>query len=299
MNRIVRIEARSADLGNGMLVRRTLPTRQQRMIGAWCFLDHAGPIDFAPGKGMHVGAHPHIGLQTFTWLIEGEVLHRDSLGNEQIIRPGQVNLMTAGHGIVHTEDSLADGQRLHAAQLWIALPPEEQDCPPDFAHHPDLPQWHDGNAELTLLAGTYGERTAPARLYSPLLGLDIRSEAATEIQLQLRPEFEYGLLTLEGSVSIGEDSLRSDEFAYLGRGQDSLCLKLAAGSKVLLLGGLPFEQPVLMWWNFVAYTKAAIAEAQRQWESGNPRFGLVGDPDELRLAAPPLPWLDQSAKSLA
>lgn len=134
MSPIVRIEARSADLGNDMLVRRALPNRQQRMVGAWCFLDHAGPVAFAPDHGMHVGAHPHIGLQTFTWVIEGEVLHRDSLGNEQVIHPGQVNLMTAGRGIVHTEGSLVDGQRLHAAQLWIALPPEAQDCAPDFAH---------------------------------------------------------------------------------------------------------------------------------------------------------------------
>ncbi len=291
MSSIVRIEARSVDLGEGMLVRRTLPTRQQRMVGAWCFLDHAGPISFAPGKGMHVGAHPHIGLQTFTWLIEGEVVHRDSLGNEQLIRPGQVNLMTAGRGIVHTEDSLADGQRLHAAQLWIALPPEEQDCAPDFAHYADLPQWRAGGACLTLLAGIYGERTAPTRLYSPLFGLDIKCDAATELDLQQDPEFEYGLLSLEGEVAIGKEIFRTDEFAYLGRGQDRLRLKLASGSKVLLLGGRPFDQPVLMWWNFVGYTKAAIAEAQRQWESGDPRFGPVGG-TAPRLVAPPLPWRD-------
>ena len=146
MNPIVRIQPRNADLGDGLLVRRTLPNRQQRMVGAWCFLDHAGPVQFEPGKGLHVGAHPHIGLQTFTWLIEGEVLHRDSLGNEQLIRPGQVNLMTAGHGIAHTEDSLHDGGRLHAAQLWIALPPAHKDCAPAFDHYPKLPQWREGGA---------------------------------------------------------------------------------------------------------------------------------------------------------
>ncbi|MBL8415124.1 MAG: pirin family protein [Propionivibrio sp.] len=292
MSPIVRIEARIVDLGEGMLVRRFLPSRQQRMVGAWCFLDHAGPVDFAPGHGMHVGAHPHIGLQTFTWLIEGKVLHRDSLGNEQIIRPGQVNLMTAGRGIVHTEDSLADGQRLHAAQLWIALPPEEQDCAPDFAHYPDLPQWRAGGARLTLLAGTYGEHTAPTRLYSPLFGLDMSCDAATAIDLQLDPEFEYGLLPLEGEVVIGEEGFRADEFAYLGRGHDSLGLRLAFGSRVLLLGGRPFDQPVLMWWNFVGFTKAAIADAQGQWESGDHRFGPVGDGSARRLVPPPLPWHD-------
>ncbi len=290
MSPIVRIEARSADLGDGMLVRRTLPTRQQRMVGAWCFLDHAGPISFAPGKGMHVGAHPHIGLQTFTWLIDGEVLHRDSLGNTQVIRPGQVNLMTAGRGIVHTEDSVSDGQRLHAAQLWIALPPDQEECAPDFAHYPDLPQWQTNGAHVTLLAGTYDHHTAPTRLFSPLLGMDIRSDAASDITLTLDPTFEYGLLPLEGEVSIDEEGFQIDQFAYLGNGRRHLSLKLAAGTKVLVLGGQPFEQPVLMWWNFVSFSKTAIIEAQSQWESGDPRFGKISDHPGPRLTAPPLPW---------
>lgn len=290
MSSIVRIEARSADLGDGMLVRRILPSRQQRMIGAWCFLDHAGPVQFDSGKGMHVGAHPHIGLQTFTWLIEGQVLHQDSLGNEQIIRPGQVNLMTAGRGIVHTEDTLPDGQRLHAAQLWIALPPEAEDCQPDFAHYPDLPQWQDGAAHLTLLAGIYRQFTAPTHLYSPLLGLDIASDEATALKLALNPDFEYGLLPLAGVAEIDGESFRADEFAYLGQGRHELNIALSAGTKVLLLGGQPFEQPVLMWWNFVGFTKATIAEAQRQWEQGDSRFGSVGDGRAPRLIPPPLPW---------
>jgi quercetin 2,3-dioxygenase len=290
MTPIVRIEARSADLGDGLLVRRLLPSRQQRMVGAWCFLDHAGPVQFDSGKGMHVGAHPHIGLQTFTWLIEGEVLHRDSLGNEQIIRPGQVNLMTAGRGIVHTEDSLHDGLQLHAAQLWIALPPETEDCPPGFAHYPDLPQWQEGAARLTLLAGTYGQLSAPTRLYSPLLCLDIASDEATVLKLALDPDFEYGLLPLVGEVQIAGERFRADELAYLGQGRRELNVALSAGSKVLLLGGQPFEKPVLMWWNFVGFTKAAIAQAQRQWEQGDPRFAPVGDGCAPKLMPPPLPW---------
>lgn len=290
MNPITRIAARNVDLGDGMMVRRILPSRQQRMVGAWCFLDHAGPVEFAPERGMRVGAHPHIGLQTFTWLIEGEVLHRDSLGNEQIIRPGQVNLMTTGRGVVHTEDSLVDGQRLHAAQLWIALPPEVQDCAPGFAHHPDLPQWQTNAAILTLLAGNYGGKTAPTQLYSPLLGLDIASSAAATVDIDLRPNFEYGLLSLTGSVSLGEERFQADEFAYLGCGRESLRLNLAPDSKVLLLGGEPFAEPVLMWWNFVGFTKAAIAEAQRQWEQGDARFGPVGDGRARRLMPAPLPW---------
>lgn len=290
MSAIVRIASRNADLGDGMLVRRALPSRQQRMVGAWCFLDHAGPVDFAPGRGMHVGAHPHTGLQTFTWLIEGEVLHRDSLGNEQVIRPGQVNLMTAGSGVVHTEDSLIDGSRLHAAQLWIALPPEAQSCAPDFAHHPDLPQWQAGDAHLTLLAGTYGPHTAPTKLHSLLLGLDIACIAPAAVDLDLDPNFEYGLLPLLGEIEIESEHFHADEFASMGQGRSKLRLHLAAGSRLLLLGGRPFERPILMWWNFVGFTKADIAEAQHQWERGDPRFGPVGDGRAPRLMPPPLPW---------
>ena len=177
-----RIVARPSSLGEGMTVARVLPTRGRRMIGAWCFLDHLGPVDFPAGQGMHVGAHPHTRLQTFTWMIEGEILHRDSLGNEQVIRPGQVNLMTAGHGITHTEDSLSGQTAVHAAQLWIALPPAQADMAPAFEHHPQLPQWEDTGARFTLLAGQHAGRNAPPKVYSPLMGLDIACtlEAHTE-----------------------------------------------------------------------------------------------------------------------
>lgn len=290
MTEIVRIEARNADLGDGMIVRRLLPSRQQRMVGAWCFLDHAGPVDFAPERGMHVGPHPHIGLQTFTWLIEGEVVHRDSLGHEQVIRPGQVNLMTAGRGIVHTEDSLGDGQRLHAAQLWIALPPDGPEVPPDFAHYADLPRWQENGAWLTLLAGSFAGRRAPASVHSPLVGLDIACDSETTLSLPLLPNFEYGLLPLLGDTLIDGEAFQPDQFAYLGQGRTALTLKLSPGSKILLLGGEPFAQPVLMWWNFVGFSKEAIADAQRQWESGDPRFPTVGDGQAPRLMPPPLPW---------
>lgn len=288
--RIERIEPREADLGEGMRVRRALPTRQRRMIGAWCFLDHAGPVEFAPGGGMHVGAHPHITLQTFTWLIDGEVLHRDSLGNEQVIRPGQVNLMTAGHGIVHTEDSLPEARRLHAAQLWIALPPDQADCPPAFEHHPVLPQWEQDGCTLTLLAGHHGQRQSPARLHSPLIGLDICCRSAAELDLPLDPSFEYGILPLEGSLHIGEETFDSTAFACFDPGTDSIRLQLAADTRLLVIGGVPFAQPVLMAWNFVGHSREAIVAAQHDWETGNPRFGPV-EGSTRRLVAPPLPWI--------
>jgi len=272
-----------------------LPSRHQRMVGAWCFLDHAGPVNFAPGKGMHVGAHPHTALQTFTWLIDGEVLHKDSLGNELIIRPGQVNLMTAGHGIVHTEDSVVNGGRLHAAQLWIALPEELADCEPDFAHYPELPVWHSEGIQHTLLAGAYGDLEAPTAVYSEMLGMDLFSEQGGTVNLSLNPDFEYGYLPLTGQVNVAGETYTPDEFAYLEPGLNKLEMTLGTDSRVLLLGGLPFDAPVQMWWNFVGHSKEAIAQAQREWEQGGPRFGDVKDEISsaglaARLTAPALPW---------
>lgn len=290
MEQIQRIDGRLSDIGDGMTVLRALPSRQRRMVGAWCFLDHLGPVQFAAGQGMHVGAHPHTGLQTFTWLIEGEVLHRDSLGNEQIIRPGQVNLMTAGHGIVHSEDSLNDGQLLHAAQLWIALPAEATDCPPAFEHYPELPSWDEAGCTITLLAGSFAGRQMPANFHSPLVGIDLASKSGGRVDLPLEPEFEYGILPLEGSIGIAGESFASNEFAYLGRGRQQLALDVAGGSRLLLLGGSPCGEPVLMWWNFVGLSKDEIARAQREWEAGSERFGRVAGDGGRRLVAPPLPW---------
>ncbi|MBS1160647.1 MAG: Pirin domain protein [Proteobacteria bacterium] len=290
MEQIQRIGGRLSDIGDGMMVLRALPSRQRRMVGAWCFLDHLGPVQFAAGQGMHVGAHPHTGLQTFTWLIEGEVLHRDSLGNEQIIRPGQVNLMTAGRGIVHSEDSLNDGQRLHAAQLWIALPAEASDCPAGFEHYPELPRWDQAGCTITLLAGRFAGRHMPAIFHSPLVGLDLCSKSGGRIDLPLDPEFEYGILSLEGSIGIAGERFATNEFAYLGTGRQQLALDLAVGSRILLLGGRPFGEPVVMWWNFVGLSKGEIARAQREWEAGSERFGRVAGDSGRRLVAPPLPW---------
>lgn len=290
MSQIQRIAGRASDIGDGMMVVRALPSRQRRMVGAWCFLDHLGPLEFGPGQGMHVGAHPHTGLQTFTWLIEGEVMHRDSLGNEQLIRPGQVNLMTAGRGVVHTEDSLGTGQRLHAAQLWIALPPEQADCPPAFAHYPDLPRWDDGGCTFTLVAGSFAGRTMAGDFRTPLVGVDAYSPQGADLELPLEAAFEYGILLLEGEIRIGEERFASDEFAYLGSGAERIAIAMAAGTRLLLLGGQPFGEPVLMWWNYVGFSKAAIAEAQAEWAAGGPRFGPVAGDGGRRLVAPPLPW---------
>jgi redox-sensitive bicupin YhaK (pirin superfamily) len=291
---LARIASKTSELAEGLTIRRSLPTRQRRTIGAWCFLDHIGPIRFAPGHEMHVGAHPHTGLQTFTWMIEGEILHRDSLGTEQVIRPGEVNLMTAGHGISHTEDSLSSGQSLHAAQLWVALPRDRAHCAPAFDHYPDLPVWSEVGCTFTLLAGRHAGRTAPTQLYSPLLGLDIAAPASTAVtvDLPLDPAFEHGLLALQGDVSLVEygEIFSADELAYLSPGPSQLSLTLAPGARVLLLGGAPFEEDIVMWWNFVDSDKVQIEESRRQWEERDARFGTVAGGELRRVPAPPLPW---------
>ena len=265
-----RVTARAAEIGGGITVSRLMPSRQRRMIGAWCFLDHAGPAEFEPGGGLAVGPHPHIGLQTFTWMIQGEALHRDSLGNVQVIRPGQVNLMTAGHGIAHTEESLPDERHAHAAQLWIALPYEQRDIAPAFDHHPGLPRWQEQGVTFTLLAGALAGRQAPCRLYSPLLGADLACHDASTLQLTLDPHFEYGLLPLEGGLEVGGEHFAVNELAYLGDGRDGLQLQLDPGARVLLLGGAPFGAEIFMWWNFVGHSKGEIARAQKAWEEGMP-----------------------------
>jgi hypothetical protein len=289
-NGIERIASRAAELGDGLVIHRALPSRQRRMVGAWCFLDHVGPVTFAAGQELHVGAHPHTCLQTFTWMIEGELMHRDSLGSEQVIRPGQVNLMTAGRGIVHTEDSVQGQLRMHAAQLWIALPPDSADIAPAFENYPDLPTWSAAGAVFTLLAGDFMGTASPVRLYSPLVGMDVYSASSTRHELPLKPDFEYGILVLEGSVHIDGERFDTDEFADLGQARAGISLTMDPASRILLLGGQPFERPIDMWWNFVGHSQAYITRAQADWESGDPRFGPVKDDGGRRLTAPKLPW---------
>lgn len=287
---IQHIRARTADVG-GIPVNRAMPTRHRRTIGAWCFLDHAGPAVFkGDSRGLRVGPHPHTGLQTFTWMIEGKVLHRDSLGNEQVIRPGQVNLMTAGHGISHSEESVEGEKHLHAAQLWIALPYVDRHTNPRFDHYPDLPRWRADDTEFTLLTGEFAGYHAPALTFSPLVGLDIAARAGSMHTLPLRRDFEYGVLSLEGELDIEGDTFRENELAYLGRGRDEVTLSLPDNGRLILIGGEPLDEDILIWWNFVGHSREEIAAAQRDWEEGSDRFGEIWEYDGERLMPPPLPW---------
>ncbi|ALM53134.1 pirin family protein [Halomonas huangheensis] len=285
---IQHITSREADVG-GLPIHRAIPTRERRTIGAWCFLDHAGPSILRESQGMKVGPHPHTSLQTFTWILEGEVHHRDSLGSDQVIRPGEVNLMTAGHGISHTEVSLDNSPRLHAAQLWIALPHAHRHIEPRFDHYAELPQWTRDGADFTLLIGEFEGRQAATLSFSPLVGIDVVG-SDSRITLPLREDFEYGLLVLEGSASLDGDPFITDELGYLGMGRQQLELQLATDSRVLLIGGQPLKDNILMWWNFVGHSREEIIDAQRDWEAASERFGSVPGWQGARLEAPPIPW---------
>ncbi|WP_244086517.1 pirin family protein [Aeromonas caviae] len=229
--------------------------------------------------------------RTFTWMLEGEILHRDSLGSKQVIRPGQVNLMTAGRGIAHTEESVPNQPDLHAAQLWIALPEADQHTPPRFDHYPTLPRWQQGEITLTLLIGEHGGRRAPTLHFSPILGLDLHAPEGGEITLPLDPAFEHGLFPLAGETIVAGEALAPEQLLYLPPGNREVALTLRPGARLLLIGGEPLPRPLQIWWNFVNVDKEAIRTAAADWESGHPRFGEVTGYQGPRLKAPPLTGL--------
>lgn len=287
-----RLEAQRAAIGDGFEIRRAVPNRHRRMVGAWCFLDHAGPVDYEPGQGLNIGPHPHIGLQTFTWMIEGEVLHRDSLGCEQLIHPGQVNLMTAGRGISHSEESpMGRAGRFHSTQLWIALPDAERHREPDFHHYPELPVIDRGGFRITVLAGACDGERSPAKVYTPIVGLDLSTRGRAQMTLPLDPDFEHAALTLEGAPRLNVEVLEPGTLLYLGTGRTSLELSSSAASRMLLIGGAPFGEEILLWWNFVARTPAEMEAATRDWIEGQ-RFGKVHGARGKPLIAPDLKGLN-------
>jgi quercetin 2,3-dioxygenase len=283
------IPGREVPLGRYTTVRRFLPHRTRRMVGAWCFLDHFGPDSVIALPGMQVPPHPHTGLQTVTWLLDGEILHRDSLGSMQTIRPGQLNLMTSGHGIAHSEESPRDRPpSLHGLQLWVALPEEARHGEPRFAHHPDLPVLRDSGLAVTVIAGELGGARSPALVHTPLVGADIALEAATHTRLALEPDFEYAVLVASGAVEVTDGELTTGSMLYLGSGRSDLSIRATAPTRLFLIGGAPFEEELVMWWNFVGRSHEDIVEARADWAAGR-RFGVVRGYDGDPLPAPPMP----------
>lgn len=280
--------ARHAELGGGLLVRRALPRAGRRLVGPWCFLDHFGPLTFGEGKPMDVAPHPHIGLQTVTWLMAGEALHKDSLGHEQVIRPGQLNLMTAGMGIAHSEETpIEHSGRLHGLQLWVALPDPERHVTARFDHYGELPMAGLGASHVTVLLGALGEVRSPGRTYSELVALDIAADRDGDIDVPIDPRFEHALLLIEGRAALDGRSLDADTLYYLGTGRERLRLTGGTGARIVVLGGEPFGETVLMWWNFVARTPDEIVKARDDWERGR-QFGTVHAYEGARIPAPPL-----------
>ena len=270
-------------------VRRLLPNLGRRLVGPWCFVDHYGPDDIARAPGMQVPPHPHIGLQTVSWLLPGEVHHRDSLGSDQVIRPGELGLMTAGAAITHAEQSpVPHPALLHGVQLWVALPDGARDTAPSWEHHPTLPKLLGQDVELTVFHGTLADETAPGRTYSDLVGVSIRMGAETTDAIAIEPDFEYAALVMRGRVTIDGDDLSVGSMLYLGTGRSLLEFSSARGAEFMLLGGVPFEEQIVMWWNFVARSNDEILAAREQWASGD-TFGDVAGYDGYRLPAPELP----------
>ena len=281
-------ESRESQVG-AFRVRRALPRRGRRTVGPWCFLDHMGPADIDETHGLDVAPHPHTGLQTVTWLFEGEALHRDSLGSEQIIVPGQLNLMTAGRGVSHSEEGTGRYRgELEGIQLWVAQPSTTRDGAAGFEHHGELPRVELENAVATVLVGEFDGAASPARRDTDHAGMDLDLRPGATA-LPLRPDYEHTLVVVTGAVEIDGASVEPGHLAYLGVGRDELSITTGVASRAVLVGGVPFDEPVLMWWNFVARTRDEIVLAHADWMAAADRFGTV-DSALPRIEVGPPPW---------
>ncbi|MEU1184040.1 pirin family protein [Streptomyces sp. NPDC005820] len=286
------LPARAVPLGGprAMRVRRTLPQRERTLIGAWCFADHYGPHQVTASGGMDLPPHPHTGLQTVSWLFSGEIEHRDTLGTRALIRPGELNLMTGGHGIAHSEVSTPNTTVVHGVQLWVALPEEHRGAARDFRHFVPEPARVDG-AEIRVFLGSLAGRTSPVRTFTPLLGAEIVVEPGATVTLAVDTSFEHGLLVDSGDVRLIDTVLRPAELGYVPRGSDTLTLvnESDAPARTVLLGGPPFGEEIVMWWNFVGRSHEDIVKARADWEASSDRFGVIEDFPGGRLPAPALP----------
>ncbi|MFF0473625.1 pirin family protein [Streptomyces sp. NPDC004284] len=290
------LSPRRVQLGESTEVRRLLPNLGRRMVGAWAFVDHYGPDDIADEPGMQVPPHPHMGLQTVSWLHEGEVLHRDSTGSLQTIRPRELGLMTSGRAISHSEESPRPHARfLHGAQLWVALPDAHRHVEPHFQHHAELPRVTAPGLTATVILGTLDGASSPGTTYTPLVGADLSLTAGTETDLPLDPDFEYAVLAMSGEAHVDGVPVLPGSMLYLGCGRTGLPLRALSDAGLMLLGGEPFEEEIVMWWNFVGRTDEEIRVAREQWMTGD-RFGEVKGYDGDRLDAPEVPATQLKAR---
>lgn len=285
----LRISAQARDIG-GFAVRRALPVMARRAVGPFVFFDHMGPVLLPPGAGVDVGPHPHIGLATVTYLFQGEIVHRDSVGSRQVIRPGALNWMVAGRGIAHSErtgdDVRARGGPVHGIQSWIALPAAQEECAPAFEHHESgaLPLVQRDGAQLRIIAGNAYDESSPATVASPTLYVDARLEAAATLPVDDTHE-ERAIYVAQGEIGCAEQSAGPGTMLVLKTGA-AATITARSSARVMLLGGARLDGPRHIWWNFVSTRKDRIEQAKADWRAG--RFGTVVDDD-----GPPLPLPDR------
>ena len=299
------VSPREVPLGGprAMLVRRTLPLRGRSLIGAWCFVDHYGPDDVSETGGMKVAPHPHTGLQTLSWLFTGTIQHRDSAGNEALVRPGEVNLMTAGRGISHSEVSTADTDVLHGVQLWIALPDGDRATDPGFEHHVPEPVRGPGWEARVLLGELLGA-VSPVRTFSPLVGAEVMLAPGKRLVLDVRDSFEHGLLLDVGGLTVGGRPVAPGELAYVAPGTRTIEVEATEESRFMVLGGEPFGESIVMWWNFIGRNHDEVVGFRQEWQDqitadgevvtdgravAEGRFGVVRNEPLGPIPAPGLP----------
>lgn len=263
-------------------IKRSFPQPSLRRIGAWVFLDHFGPTKQV--EGMVVARHPHTGLQTVTWPFEGLMEHRDSVGSVQTLRPSELNLMTAGKGISHSEISQVGPELLHAAQLWVALPDQVRNIDPFFEHHSELPVLTFGNSAAKVFIGSLGSAVSPATVFSPLVGAEL--QVSGEFELPLEATFEHGVLVVAGSITVNGSSVAVDDLIYLPVGESAT---ISGEGVALLLGGEPFTEHIVMWWNFIGRSHSEIVAWREDWNSQGEDWAAFEDSIGGWIPAPEMP----------
>jgi redox-sensitive bicupin YhaK (pirin superfamily) len=270
-------------------VRRNLPHGELKRISAWVFMDHFGPTQMV--DGMQVAAHPHTGLQTVTWPFSGAIEHNDSIGSRQVLHPGELNLMTAGHGIAHSERSISGAKLLHAVQLWLALPESVRDLPPTFEHHADLPVFNLDGLDIKLFIGSFAGRVSPATTHWPLVGAEVGIAAGQTSVLRLDQTWEHGILLVAGALAVDGEEVELNSLVHLPAGTEAARISASENSVIVLVGGAPFDEKIVLWWNFIARSNDEIVRMRSQWNGREPRFGEVEDSLGGWIPAPELPNL--------
>lgn len=280
-----------------MPVRRSLPQRERSLIAAWCFVDHYGPDDVSQSGGMAVPGHPHTGLQTVSWLFTGEVEHRDTTGAHAFVRPGELNIMTAGKGVAHSEYSTPDTTVLHGAQLWVALPEADRSTDPGFEHYAPPVTEVDGARVLVFLGTLFGQ-TSPVTMFSDLVGAEVTLDAGQSLTITLDPAHEHGLLCDTGLLTVGDVTAKPGEIAFQAVGAETVTVEAGPDepARFLLLGGAPFGEQIVMWWNFIDRSHDEVVGFREEWQraretTGVTAYGIFPTEWDRTLPAPGLPNL--------